>query len=90
MEQNKEDWIFCENIRLLRRWAHLSKKEMAKRLHIGLHTLTLLEHHRIPARLSCNIFASIHREFGILPKDLFRPLENMLKQKCVSQHTGDR
>ena len=70
----EETVLFCKNILRLRRRAKLSKKEMAKVLGIGTKSLNLLESGKIPPRLSCEIFCAIHRQFGILPKDLFTTL----------------
>jgi len=70
------DYIFfCENVRFLRKKYHLTQKEMAKDLKIGIKSLRALERGEIPKRLSCDILFSIHERFGILPKDQFWPLE---------------
>ena len=66
--------LFCENIKRLRKREKLSKKEMAKVLGISVKSLNLLENGQIPPRLSCKILFAVHRQFGILPKDLFAVL----------------
>ena len=63
---------FCSNIRALREREGLSKAAMAKRLHIGVRTLTRLEHGELPPRLDCCIIFAICDEFDISISDLFR------------------
>ncbi len=66
--------IFCKNIKNLREKEKLSKKDMAKLLGISVHSLTMIENGTIPKRLSCRILIKIYDEFGILSKDIFKPL----------------
>lgn len=66
--------IFCKNIKWIRIENNFSKSEMAKRLGIGIRSLTLLESGIIPSKLSCAVLFQIQNNFGIAPKDLFRPL----------------
>ena len=47
---------------------------MAKRLEIGVNSLTMLENGIIPKRLSCELIFKIEDEFDILPKNIFKPL----------------
>ncbi|MBO5219882.1 MAG: helix-turn-helix transcriptional regulator [Clostridia bacterium] len=63
---------FCSNIRTLREREGLSKAAMAKRLHIGVGTLTRLERGELPPRLDCCIIFAICDEFDISISDLFR------------------
>ena len=63
---------FCSNIRALREREGISKAAMAKRLHIGVGTLTRLERGELPPRLDCSIVFVICDEFGISVSDLFR------------------
>ena len=63
---------FCSNIRTLREREGLSKAAMAKRLHIGVGTLTRLESGELPPRLDCCIIFAICDEFDISISDLFR------------------
>ena len=51
----------------------LSKKEMAKKLKIGVKTLTKIEAGIVPPRLSSKIIENIHREFKVIPSVLFSP-----------------
>ncbi len=71
---SQETLIFCQNIKKLREREKLSKKEMAKRLEIGVKSLTMLENGTIPKRLSCKFIFRIEDEFNILPKNIFKPL----------------
>ncbi len=71
---NQETLIFCQNIKKIREKEKLSKKEMAKRLEIGVKSLTMLENGIIPKRLSCKFIFRIEDEFNILPKNIFKPL----------------
>ena len=63
---------FCSNIRTLREREGLSTAAMAKRLHIGVGTLTRLERGELPPRLDCCIIFAICDEFDISISDLFR------------------
>ena len=74
MNNNIECFVLCENIKKLRKNNSLTKSEMAKLLGIGRKSLDLLEHNIIPKRLSCNVITNIHKNFGILPKDIFTTL----------------
>ena len=71
MTQNFEFMIFCQNIRTLRERNHLSRRKMAKLLHITPKTLSLLERGTLPARTSATVIFHLSRAFGIPPKDLF-------------------
>ncbi len=64
--------IFCANVKELRKKNNLSKREMAKRLGIGVKSLTLIENGIIPPRLNCEILFYIRKSFGVKPSDLFR------------------
>ncbi len=71
MTTETEFQIFCENIRRLRKQYALSKKEMAKRLGIGMRSLEKIERGDIPVRLGCQIIFNASRCFGIRPAALF-------------------
>lgn len=70
----KESTIFCQNIKKLREGGKPSKKDMAKRLGIGVKTLTMLENGVMPKRLTCKIVFKIQDEFNIHPKNMFKIL----------------
>lgn len=70
----KESVVFCQNIKKLREAEKLSKKDMSKRLGIGVKSLTMLENGIIPKRLTCKIVFKIQDEFNIHPKNMFKPL----------------
>lgn len=62
--------IFLRNIIWLRKHNGLSKKEMAKRLDIGLWSLNKIEKGELPPRLHCDIIFAVHQNFGIPCADL--------------------
>ena len=62
--------IFLHNIRWLRKHYGLSKKEMAKRLEIGLWSLNQIEQNRLPPKLQCDIIFTVYKEFGVSYNDL--------------------
>lgn len=74
MNLEKEMAIFCENIRMLRTMHRLSQKEMAKKLGIGVKSLSALEHGVIPPRLSVEIVLHTSRCFHIPASALFKSL----------------
>ena len=63
---------FCNNVKKLREINKLSKKEMAKRLHTSVKSLSMLEQGIIPRRMSLRVAISISKEFGIPISDIFR------------------
>ena len=71
MDNNKDLFIFCENIKKIRKKENLSKTEMSKLLGINTRTLSLIENGIIPPKLSSRIIFNIHHHFGILPQDMF-------------------
>lgn len=73
-ETEKEMRCFMRNVARLRAEHGLSKREMAKRLGIGVGTLNKLERGQLPARLSVSVIYSIYREFGVLPSQQFADL----------------
>ena len=77
MEQKikREVHLFCENVKALRQRENLSKKEMAKRLGIGVGSLTQLERGTLPPRLRCNVLLKIYNCFGVSPDRMFLPIE---------------
>ena len=68
---DKEIKIFCENLKYLRKEKGLSKKEMAKKLGIGVQSLSVLESGRLPPRLSLEPLFNIHKNFGISSSEIF-------------------
>ena len=62
--------IFLYNLVWLRKHHSLSKKEMAKRLGIGLWSLNKIERGELPPRLCCDIIFAVHKNFGIPCADL--------------------
>ena len=48
MKNNYEFKVFCENIKAIRKQKSLSKKEMAKRLGIGVKSLDSIENGIVP------------------------------------------
>ncbi len=77
MEQKiqREVHFFCENVKALRQRENLSKKEMAKRLGIGIGSLTRIENGKLPPRLRCDILIKIYILFGVTPENMFLPFE---------------
>ena len=73
-ENDEQIKNFCANVKTLRKKYGLSKEEMAKILHIGAKSLTIIESGTLPVRLSANIVIQIYRSFGILPSDIITPL----------------
>ena len=57
--------ILAQNMRVLRENNGLSKKEMAKRLGIGVCSLSKLESGILPKRLSVEVIFVIERDFGV-------------------------
>ncbi|MBQ7347692.1 MAG: helix-turn-helix transcriptional regulator [Clostridia bacterium] len=68
-----ESQIFCENLKQLRKRESLTKVVMAKKLGIGVQTLTKIENGIIPPLLSTEILYQIHHHFGIMPTEMFTP-----------------
>ena len=66
--------VFCNNVKKLREINKLSKKEMAKRLHISVRSLSMLEQGIIPPRMSLQVAIEISKEFGMLLGDVFRAI----------------
>lgn len=64
----KQIQILCENIAFLRKENHLSKKEMATILNIGVQSLTKLENGELPPRLRVDVIFHIYDRFGIHPQ----------------------
>ena len=74
MDLNTEKRIFCENVKKLRLTNILTKKEMAKKMRIGIASLTKIENGIIPPQLDCKVIFYLSREFELQPNELFRPL----------------
>ena len=69
-----EKVTFCNNVKKLREINKLSKKEMAKRLHISVRSLSMLEQGIIPPRLSLQVAIEISRAFEMTLCDVFRAI----------------
>lgn len=74
MHQNDELKIFCQNVKLLRERAGLSKRSMAAILGIGTASLTKIEGGTIPKRVSTEIIFTLSDHFKLKITDLFFPL----------------
>ena len=74
MNIQDEILIFCENVQKLRLANNLTKKEMAKKMQIGVGSLTKIESGILPPRLDCKVIFYLSREFELTPDALFRPL----------------
>ena len=70
----QEAQIFCENIKNLREAHHLSEKEMAKILGIGVERLQSIEKGILPPKLTVRILFHIQKHFHIKPQDMFRKI----------------
>ena len=71
-----EEWnTFFENIRVYRKVHKLSKRQMAKKLHIGTRSLTVLESGRIPPRVSVDIFFYFACLCGVPVSEIFETLQ---------------
>lgn len=62
---------FLCNIIWLKNNYRLSKRKMAKMLGIGIKSLDKLEKGEIPLRIGVEVVFNIHKNFGVVPKDLF-------------------
>lgn len=71
-ENHKQLLILCDNVRILRRRAGLTQKEMAKRLGVGVGSISMLEKGVVPKRLSCEVLFRLALEFGASPNDLLK------------------
>ena len=76
--------IFLHNIVWLRKHYGLSKKEMAKRLGIGLWSLNKIEKGEWPPRLYCDIIFAVYQNFGISCADLLSLRLNCEETECES------
>ena len=70
MKNIDEFQIICENIRYLRQYYGLSRTAMAKKLHISLKNLDLLEAGIFPQRIGICFLYHACQAFGIHQKDL--------------------
>ena len=75
MGLNIQFQTLCDNIKLIRKVNDLSQKEMAKKLGIGVKTLSKLEKGIISPRLSTSLIFEISKCFDIPIQDLFSKLE---------------
>ena len=70
MTQKEEYENVCENIRYLRRVSGLSRTAMARRLHITVKTLDVLEAGTFPERINIRFFFQVSQTFGVPPRRL--------------------
>jgi len=70
MTQKEEYKNVCDNIRYLRRTRGLSRTAMARKLHITVKTLDLLEAGAFPGRINIRFFFLVSQTFGVSPKRL--------------------
>ncbi|MBQ7090117.1 MAG: helix-turn-helix transcriptional regulator [Clostridia bacterium] len=66
---------FCTNIKKLRNAHHLTQKEMAALLKIGVASLRKLEQGSLPPRMTCDIIFHIDHYFGINPAKQFEKFD---------------
>ena len=70
MRTSDEYEIVCQNIRYLRQTQGLSRTVMARKLHITIKTLDLLESGIFPDRIHVGFLFHVWQAFGISPPDL--------------------
>lgn len=66
--QKREDRVLAKQLVQLRKAHGLSKKEMAKRLEIGVASLNKLERGEIPPRLNVRFVWCVYDRFGVRPQ----------------------
>ena len=71
MNTHRDIEIFCHNVAFLRKQHKLSRKAMAKRLEIGVWSLTRIEQGSLPPQLGAHIIFCVYKQFGIRPSQLF-------------------
>ena len=68
---------FLHNVTWLRKYYGLSKKEMAKKLKIGIETLNKIERGELPPGLKIDVLYHIRKVFGIPMADIISvPLDS--------------
>ena len=72
MENSKEIETFLYNIAYLRKHNGLSKRKMAKILHISTSTLKKIESGVLPPKMSANVIWRIKVHFDINPNEQFQ------------------
>lgn len=63
----------CKNITALRKMHNMSKKEFAKKLGVGVGSISKLENGVTTARINSDFLYAVYFEFNILPSKLFSP-----------------
>ena len=76
MTQQEEYDIVCHNIRYLRKIHGLSCTAMARKLHITVKTLDLLEAGISPDRIRISLFFHVWQAFGVKPTMLLTCRQN--------------
>ena len=74
MTTSEEYGIVCANIRYLRKQHGLSRTAMARKLHIAVKTLDLLEGGTFPERINISLFFYVQQAFDVPPKRLLTVL----------------
>ncbi len=72
---------FMKNVAWLRSQYGLSKRQMAKRLGVGVGTINKMEQGRFPPRLCISVLYKIYSEFGVTLEGQFSDLS----QKAIPQ-----
>ena len=62
---NDEIVIFCYNVSLLRRYFHLTQKEMAKILEISVYSLRKIERGVITEKITLDVVYLLYKRFGL-------------------------
>lgn len=70
MENRNELQIFMKNVKCLRRYYGLSKKEMADIMNVSVYTINKIEKEEFPPKLSVTAIFDLQNYFGIKAKDL--------------------
>ena len=71
MNNKEHAEVFCKNVKILREQNHLSKKEMAEILGVGVATLAKIEQGIIPPKMSVKIIFRLSQRFHIQEHKLF-------------------
>lgn len=68
---DQQFFIFCQNIRYLRKTHRLTQKRMAEICGVSVSTLRKLEDNILPPKISVRTIFNISNHFGLLPGQLF-------------------
>ncbi len=70
MKNKNEAQIFMKNVKSLRRYYGLSKKEMAEIMNVSVYTINKIEKENLPPKLSVTAIFDLQEYFGIKAEDL--------------------